>query len=125
MGRPPIAGELDGILCSASQANRVWGEDLLQSGQFDEADLINLVHGDICGVLIAHEGMEKKVARLSQRWTCLQEHHLKACAKKAAADNSLPGVILACIGSNKARCVFECLRRGYVKSLIIDDDLAD
>jgi DNA-binding transcriptional regulator LsrR (DeoR family) len=130
--RVPVVDSIDCVLCSVSPADRVWGDDLIRSGQLDVHDLRELVHGDVCGVLLARAGMEKRVSLLSKRWTCVQKSHLEACAKRGNADSKTasdgrthPGIIVVAIGANKAKCVFECLRQRLVNHLVIDDDLAD
>lgn len=124
-GRPGLVEVIDCVLCSVSPADRVWGDDLVRSGQFDVEDLTELVHGDLCGVLLSRNGKEKQVSSLSERWTCVQIRHLQACMKRASGNPKSPGIVVVAIGANKAKCVLECLHRNLINHLVIDDDLAD
>jgi DNA-binding transcriptional regulator LsrR (DeoR family) len=130
--QPPVADLIDCVLCSVGPAERVWGDDLVRSGPFDVHKLRELVHGDVCGVLLPCHDKGREIFSLSKRWTCVERRQLEACVRRGAFDSknapdrrARPGIILVAIGANKAECVLECLRQNLVNHLVIDDDLAD
>jgi hypothetical protein len=52
---------------------------------------------------------------------------IEALAKRTAVSDGQdrrPGIVVLAIGENKARIVYEVVRRGLVTELIIDHDLA-
>jgi hypothetical protein len=67
----------------------------------------------------------EEVQKLSAKWTGVARVHLTDCAAKAV-QRRRGGVIVGCIGANKADVVFECLMQGdLINHLLIDQDLAD
>ena len=127
----PLIDALDTILTSvgAAETTLSWGPDELgRTAGLNRADLKKLIVGDISGVLIPKPNLKdeesKELFLIQERWTGVQERHLKNCARKAK-ENKASGVIIATIGANKGEIVLECIKRGLVNHLLIDRDLAD
>lgn len=127
----PLIETIDTVITSVGAAETTlgWGEDEFgRTASFNRVDLKELIIGDISGVLIPKPNLKnperKKLHLIEERWTGVKEVHLKECARKAN-ENKTSGVIIATIGANKGEIVLECIKRGLVNHLLIDQDLAD
>jgi len=127
----PLIDKLDTILASVGAAETTlgWGHDELgRTAGFNRSDLKELIIGDISGVLIPkpklRDADKKKLIRIEERWTGIREDHIRNCALRAKRDKTT-GVIVSTIGRNKAAIVLECVKRGLINHLLIDQDLAD
>lgn len=63
----------------------------------------------------------ERLRSVNARWTGIREEHLERCA--LGASKSRVGVVILA-ASNKTDIVLECLRRGLVSRLLIDQELA-
>jgi hypothetical protein len=83
---------------------------------------------NIGGILIRREDLSAKdkkiVDELNRGWTGIKETHLQSIAGNAKPDG-FPGIIVIASGASKVGIVFEIIKRGYVKELVIDKELAD
>jgi len=127
----PLINKVDTILTSvgAAETTLAWGDDELgRTAGFNRSDLKELIIGDISGVLIPKTNLRKTdqttLIDIQQRWTGVREDQLRDCANRAKRLKT-PGVIVSTIGRNKAAIVVECVARGLINQLLIDQDLAD
>jgi DNA-binding transcriptional regulator LsrR (DeoR family) len=133
-GPPPLAARLEMILTSVGPADNPFGfirGRLLETGKVTTEELKDLIVGDIGGVCIKRPGLSpEQISRLesvTSRWTGLQLEHLKACAIRAAQEDSLsgkPGVVVISRGAKRAAFVYETIKLGLVSQLLIDQNLA-
>jgi len=123
---PSLAHRLDIVITSISRENEAFGIDhtdfwdTLKLRQFSK-----LIIGDLAGVPLAHPGASTRaLSELKERWTGLQEQHLRACAKRASASAEAPaGVIVVGAGRERAPCIIEAVRRGLVNHVVVDKEL--
>jgi hypothetical protein len=116
--------------CDYSLSDDPWLDEVSTRENLPPSDLARVTHGDIGGVFLPKEEIEKTepemwtiLKDINDRWMGAKQEHFENCAKKAALSR-MPGVILVAVGSRKARIVTECVRKGLVNQLIIDSDLA-
>jgi DNA-binding transcriptional regulator LsrR (DeoR family) len=124
----PLVEQLDIVITSISREGRTFGVGdhpdftwkTLQLGAFE-----HLAIGDLAGIPLARaDASAEDLASLSERWTGLQEKHLRLCAERAsAAVNAPAGVIVVGTGRERAACVLEAVRRGLVNHVVVDEDL--
>lgn len=128
--RECLIDNVDTILTSigSSATALAFGDDeFVKTAGITREDLQKLVIGDIGGVLFPrpHLGAGEQAAldQIVARWTGITEKHIKYCIDRARHDKT-PGVIVVAIGESKATIVYECVKRGLVNHLVIDQDLA-
>lgn len=123
----PLVDRLDIVITSISQEDRAFGVDdpdytwkTLKLREFGD-----MVIGDLAGIPLPRPDTSPKTLNaLQERWTGLQEDHLRACAQRAsAADNAPAGVIVVGAGRERAACIIEAVRRGLVNHVVVDEDL--
>lgn len=136
----PWISRLDTILTGAgSSAQRpwFWSKDVANIGSIDIDQLLQLVVGDLAGILIrkpeqferigarqkARPAIPDLIDQIEDRWLGIKREHLVQCVRKASGSDR-PGVVLLAIGENKSTCVYEMIRMGLINTLVIDHDLA-
>jgi DNA-binding transcriptional regulator LsrR (DeoR family) len=95
----------------------------IEQHEESEINLNKIVLGDIGGLLIErNESDKKRVAELNEGWIGIKERHFQRVTK--ASGKNGPGVIVIAFGEEKAKMVFEIIKRGLVNELIIQTDLS-
>jgi DNA-binding transcriptional regulator LsrR (DeoR family) len=128
-----LANSLDMVLTSVGSAERPLGHGagrLFETGGLRIEQLRTLVIGDIGGVCYPRPDLsteEKEALRgVTSRWTGVSRRHLRGCARRAHEGDpfrSAPGVVVICVGSERAKFLIDVVKLGVVNHLIIDDDL--
>ena len=115
------------ILTSVGPANKVLGFGagrLFETGSVTIERLQQLVLGDVGGLCFPRPGLSGAEARDLQsvqgRWTGLTLAQLETCA--SAADRERTGVVVVCVGEDRASFIYEVLDR--INQLIVDERLA-
>jgi len=123
------ASKLDCILTSVGsheQPNKLWTKELDSRG-VDPKELQELSCGDIGGVLLPRARLtnqqKKRFDDIIAHWTGIAEQHYTLCANRATKSD-VPGVLVVAIGENKTDILAECLRRGLVNEVFVDEELA-
>jgi len=135
---PPLIGKLDCMLTGAgtvSPGMEEWQGTLIRERIVQEQHdsdpawrnkvtskyLNRIIYGDLAGLLIAKEGIDKDdqtlVKELNAGLVGLEERHLKDVCQKAGEDGS-PGVILAACGTPKVGLIAAGIHRGLVTTLV-------
>ncbi|MBL8177166.1 MAG: hypothetical protein JNK48_21005 [Bryobacterales bacterium] len=127
----PLVDRTDMILTSCGPQDRPLGYDAarwFESTGIAEEDARAYIAGDISGNLLRNmeagklpRAVERKIERVNEAWLGAKFDHLRACAQRAL-EGQLPGVVLCCIGANKAGTVREVVRLGLANRLLIDED---
>ena len=127
----PLIDKLDTILTGVGAPTHprgYWGDALISTKGINWERLSTLIIGDIGGVLFPHPAIERnepeELKVLRDGWMGIDEDHMRKCAEKAA-HNKTAGVIVVAIGANKAKSVYESMKRKLVNTLLIDLDLAE
>jgi DNA-binding transcriptional regulator LsrR (DeoR family) len=126
----PLINQIDTILTSVGHPDITFrfgpDDQFLKSLGFKREEVSSILIGDIGGVPLPRPHLDASrrsvLHEIRQRWTGIREEHLRACAEKASGSC---GTIVVAIGANKAETVCECVRRGLVNHLVIDQELAD
>jgi DNA-binding transcriptional regulator LsrR (DeoR family) len=126
---PPMADRVSMVLTSVGPQEHPFGyggEEFLRSAGFKAAQLPQLALSDVSGLLLEREdlspGQRKLAARIECHWTGISMERLKLCAQRARKQRKAPGVVAVAAGASKATVVIECMRRGLLNHLVIDDD---
>ena len=88
------------------------------------------VVGDLSGILLkkpagkAEPAGAALVDEINKAWMGVSEDQLRAVARKSVTE-SRSGLVLCCIGANKAPAVCEIIRRGLASRIVLDYDCAD
>lgn len=127
----PLVDRTDMILTSCGPEHRPLGYDgprWLESTGISGEDARRYISGDISGNLLcnsrvgnAPRALERRIDRVNEAWLGAKLDHLRACAQRAL-ESQLPGVVLCCIGANKAGTVREIVRLGLANRILLDDD---
>jgi DNA-binding transcriptional regulator LsrR (DeoR family) len=131
VGARPLVDRLDAIFTSVGtfspDRTDAWHDDTIKAENITTQQLEEKTLGDICGIFLARRPEHETWVRdLNSRLTGLRDDHIKACARRARLEADGPlGVILIALGRAKAEIVSECVRKGWINILIIDDDLAN
>ena len=127
-----MVDKVDMILTSCGPKDRPLGYDAARwfaATGIPEKDARTYVAGDISGNLLrdsrvsarAPGKVESKIAQVNEAWLGVNLNHLRACARRAL-NGQLPGVVLCCIGANKAGTVREIVRLGLANRILLDWD---
>lgn len=128
----PLVDRVDMILTSCGPQDRPLGYDAARwfaSTGIAEKEARAYIAGDISGNLLrnsrasgkASAKVERKIARVNEAWLGASLDHLRGCARRAL-DGQLPGVVLCCIGANKAGTVREIVHLGLANRILLDWD---
>lgn len=127
-GQAPLIETVDTVLTGVG-TNEVrddpWVKGAAQSAGFEPEELERHTIGNIGGWFFPRPGHpedQRYVDTANQRWTGIQEPHFASCAARAAKRGS-GGVVVVAAGP-KEDIVLECIRRGLVSQLVIDQELA-
>jgi DNA-binding transcriptional regulator LsrR (DeoR family) len=131
-----LASRLDMILSSVGPAERPLGFGkgrLFETGNLKVQELRRLVVGDMGGVLFPRERLnaqqKAKLDAVATRWTGLTVDHLQRCSRRAHDQpdpfGGPPGVVVVCIGRERAPFLIEAIKQGIINHLIIDDELQE
>jgi DNA-binding transcriptional regulator LsrR (DeoR family) len=125
---PPLVQRVDMILTSCSPTHRPLGHDgaaWFKATGVSLRDVEDSIVGDISGNLLPNpKARGRGRARLDQvnaAWLGATLAHLRACAARAL-ENRLPGVVVCCIGANKAETLREVVRLGLANRILTDHD---
>jgi DNA-binding transcriptional regulator LsrR (DeoR family) len=122
--------ELDTVLTSVGTLedppSKFVGELVAKSKRSLEY-LRQLTMGDIGGALIEHPKLsptaEKNFQHIADMWIGISAQDLAGVVARSAG-TAKPGVVVLAIGKNKVNIVHECVSRGLVSQLFVDQDLA-
>lgn len=126
-GPDALISRMDMLISSIGSANTpVLGsfEELVSASGLRANDLRQLVIGDLGGILIPKTGLskakQKLVNDLNDLWTGIRTEHVYGIAERAFADNSLSGVVVVALQTERGNTAFELIDRGLVNELIVD-----
>jgi len=124
VGSKSLLATAGGILSSVGPADPSsdLSRECIENGGLTASQLVARTWGDLAGVHVAKQPDADVVGRWNGAWLGLQESHLKLAARRAAKGLGL-GVVVVAASAGKGRIVLECLRRGLVSRLIIDQSL--
>ena len=131
-----LANRLDMILTSVGPAERPLGHGkgrLFETGNLKIDELRQMVIGDMGGVCFPRESVTKrqraKLDAVAARWTGLTVDHLNRCSRRCANEpdpfSGPPGVVVVCVGRERAPFLIEAVKLGLINHLIIDGELQD
>jgi len=127
----PLIDRLDTILTGVGAPTHprgYWGDALISTKGINCEALSTLITGDIGGVLLPHSIIKDNEPNafkiLRHGWMGITEEKMQKCAENAF-HNKTAGVIVVAIGANKAKSVYESMKRKLVNTLVIDLDLAE
>lgn len=126
-----LIDQMDGLLTSVAspeQPLRIYAAEVEELGVVNREELNRLTIGDLGGALLPRDRLNDDDQRTFESiltyWTGARLEHYQKCAERAAEDPSRLGVVVLAIGPNKAQLILECVRRGLITELIIDEHLA-
>src|SRR5581483_2460274 len=125
-----LIGRVDTIITSigdSKQGTGCWDERFAETAGVSYHTLLELVVGDIAGVLIPKREHERAplIEKVRTRWFGIDLEHIEACAERAFREPGNPGVVVASVGRNKVECLFELIRRGVVNEALLDHELSE
>jgi DNA-binding transcriptional regulator LsrR (DeoR family) len=130
-GQPSLISQVDAMIASVAslgQGLTMFHAELESIGGIPRDRLVELVEGDIGGVLIKKRKLtaaqEQEFANITRAWTGIRMEHLLDIATRAN-NTGKPGVVVVAIGKNKADILRTVLKMGLITELIIDHDLAE
>lgn len=123
-----LLDECDAILTSVGSTSGVGGPWLPSAAEemsMPAEELRRLTLGNVAGFFLPRSGLNredsKRLDYVNGRWTGITDKHVERCARRASEKRV--GVLMIA-ASKKADIVMECLRRGLVSRLVIDQELA-
>lgn len=133
-GSAPLVERIDTVLTSVGSGKTL--HYLRETAGIDLEKISNVAFGNICGVFIRKQGLTKtqeaQFQDYQQHWRGVSFDSLERCAERALHQDSRgrivrvgPGVVVVAIGKNKAEIILECVRRGLITRMAIDQELAD
>ncbi len=123
-----VPGQPHGVLGAPGQPLGTFASEFEMTGRISLRSLAGLVVGDIGGVLVAREGLNRDQAAVLEKiqslWNGVRKKDFDRVASSHAPEKSGigSGVILVAIGGSKAPVVAAALER--INYLVIDHDLA-
>ncbi len=128
-GPNPLVGSLDSILTAvgvaSAQHRGIFLAERVHLGDLKEGEVASVL-GDISGILIprkkAKPALRDRLNELNERWTGVNEEHLRQCASRPS--DSL-GVTVVAQAANRAQLIFRCLEEKLINTLLISRVLAE
>lgn len=128
----PLANEADALLLAVGSAEfprRYWSQAFMNYIGTTVEEIAALTYGDIGAVLVPRDHLtkaqEKEFRAITECYTGIRLDQIANCASRAAvAGARAPGVLAFGVGRSRRRIMLECIRRGLVNHILIDDDLA-
>ena len=130
---PALVDQADSLLLavgSSSFPQRFWSRAIMEYLETSADELRETTYGDLGAVLLLRDlsGQKQRLHTLrsiEQCFTGLRLEHVHRCALGAQpVESAAPGVIALGVGRSRRRAMIECIRRGLVNHLVIDEHLA-
>jgi hypothetical protein len=127
-----LVGRVDTILSSLGTVEGgrrgIFVAERVRLGELSEAELMDMVVGDLGGLIIPRRHLSptqaRRVSAMNERWTGIKQHDLERCAEEAAHTKH-PGVVVLGPDPLRRDMVVRCVELGLINQLIISRELAD